>query len=223
MNKNKKSPASPYLDGRQEWEERYGSFVSSAKSWKITAFLSLSIALVSTVGAIYLASQKEVVPYIVEIDKTGLVQQTQRANTTDKATEDRIITAQLALFVEKVRNVVLDVRLQRKNVMDSYVYLQKNTPAFTKITEYFRKNDPFERARKETVFVEILRILPLKDKAYQVEWRETVMDRQTGQTNNTYNYKLVAYITLSPPDDEAAILKNPIGLIINDLNWSKEI
>ena len=223
MSKKTKSIPSPYVAVRREWEERYGGYVSAAKAWKITTFISLTIALVATAGAIYLAGQKEVVPYIVEIDKTGLVQQVQQAGTVDQATQDKIITAQLASFVEKVRNVVLDIRIQRKNVYDAYVYLRKNTPAYTKVTQFYRKHDPFTRAKTETVFVEIVRIMPLKDKAYQIEWRETVMDRKTGQTKNVYNYKLIAYISLSPPSDEAAILKNPIGLIINDLNWSKEI
>ncbi len=223
MSKKTKSTPSPYLAARREWEERYGGFVAAAKAWKITTFVSLVIALVATAGAIYLAGQKEVVPYIVEIDKTGLVQQVQAAGTADQAIQDKIITAQLARFVELVRNVVLDIRIQRKNVYDAYVFLRKNTPAYTKVTQFYRKHDPFSRAKTETVFVEIVRIMPLKDKAYQIEWRETVMDRKTGQTKNVYNYKLIAYITLSPPADEAAILKNPIGLIINDLNWSKEI
>ena len=107
--------------------------------------------------------------------------------------------------------------------MTVYVYLQKNTPAFTKITEFFRKNDPFERARTETVFTEIINILPLKENAYQVEWRETVMDRKTGKTKEVISYKLVAYTSVATPTSEADILKNPIGLIINDLNWSKEL
>ena len=214
---------SPYLDARREWEERYGYFVSSAHTWKITAFISLLIALIATIGAIYLATQKRVTPYIVEIDKIGSIVQVKRADTPDQATVQKIIIAQVAMFVEKARNIVLDARLQRQNVLDAYVFIQKNTPAYTKLTAFYQKNDPFVRARKETVFVEIINVLPLKDNAYQVEWRETVMDRQSGKTQKINNYKLIAYITLAAPNDVASIIKNPIGLIINDLNWSKEI
>jgi type IV secretory pathway TrbF-like protein len=214
---------SPYLAARREWEERYGCFVSAAHSWKITATLSLIIALVATAGAIYLASQKKVTAYIVEIDKFGSIVQVQQSGTSDKATTKKVIIAQLAGFVKKFRDVSLDAQLQRQNVFDAYVFLQRNTPAFTKVTEFFKKNDPFERAKKETVFAEIISVLPLKDNAFQVEWRETIMDRQSGQTLSTSNYKLVAYTSMSPPTDEGNILKNPTGLIVNDLNWSKEI
>lgn len=215
--------SSPYLEARREWEERYGSYLSSAKTWRITAFVCLVTTLIATAGTICIAWQKEVTPYIVEVDKLGAILQVKRADTPNQATVQRVVTAQLADFVKKTRGVVLDARLQRENIFKVYAYLQKNTPAFTKVTGFFKANDPFERAKKETVFAEILNVLPLKDNAYQIEWRETVMDRQSGQTLTVTNYKLVAYTTVSPPNDEASILKNPMGLIINDLNWSKEI
>ena len=222
MNKDK-NPPNPYLDARREWNERYGSYVATARFSQVIAYTCTLIALVATAGAIWLAGQKEVKPYAVEIDGNGLIQNVRAIGEIDEATKAKIIKAQLTAFVEKCRDVVLDAQIQRKNVMDVYKYLHKNTPAFNKITEYFRKNDPFERARKETVFAEITRIMPLKDNAWQVEWRETVMDRKTGQALKTDNYKVIAYITISPPTDEAAIIKNPLGIIISDLNWSKEI
>ena len=220
---SEKAMPSPYLDARREWEERYGGFASAAKYWRNTSFISLLIALIATVGSIYLAGKKEVVPYIVEVEKSGVITQVQRADSPNQETIQKIIKSQLTVFVEKWRNVVLDAQLQRKNVLDVYVFLQKNTPAFTKITEFFKNNDPFERARKETLFVEIANVLPLKENAYQIEWRETIMDRKSGQTLHVNSYKLIAYTSLSPPTDESNIIRNPIGLIINDLNWSKEI
>ncbi len=223
MEKKLNSGPSPYLSGRREWEERYGDHVSSARNWRLVAFISLIIALIATGGAIYLAGKKEVVPYIVEVDRTGEIQQIQQATTTNNAIQEKMILASLARFVSKVRNVVLDAQMQRQNVLEAYVYLRKNTPAFTKITEFFQGNDPFIRAQRETVFIKIIRIMPLKDKAYQIEWKETIMDRKTGETTQEEKFKIVAFVTLSPPQSEEAILKNPIGLIINDLNWSKEI
>lgn len=76
---------------------------------------------------------------------------------------------------------------------------------------------------KETVFTEVINILEIKDNAYEIEWRETVMERSTGITISSTNYKLVAYTSISPPKDVEHIIKNPLGLIINDLNWTKEM
>ena len=223
MANKKPSTQSPYLDARREWNERYGDYVSTARFSKVVAYITSMIALVAVAGAIWLAGQKEVKPYIVEVDRNGLIQNVKGIGEVDKKTQARIIKAQLAAFVEKFRSVVLDAQIQRNNVMDIYKYIQKNTPAFNKITEFFQENDPFERAKKETVFAAITRIMPLKDNAWQIEWKETTMDRRTGKTIKNNEFKMIAYITISPPNDEAAIIKNPLGLIINDMNYSKEI
>lgn len=220
---SKDTPPNPYLDARREWNERYGSYVSMARFARNVAYITTLIALTATAGLIWLAGQKEVKPYVVEINGTGEIQNVLPVGKIDQKIKDRIVKAQLSSFVEKYRDVVLDAQIQRGNIMGVYRYLQRNTPAFTKITEFYKKNDPFERAKKETVFVEITRIMPLKNNAWQIEWRETVMERKTGQVLKTDNYKAIAYITISPPTDEAAIIKNPLGIIISDLNWSKEI
>ena len=220
---NKSKTPNPYLDARREWNERYGSYVAMARFSKKIAYIASMIALVSVAGAIWLAGQKEVKPYVVEVDRNGLIQNVKGIGEIDKKTQARIIKAQLASFVEKFRDVVLDAQIQRQNVLEIYKYLRKSTPAFTKITNFFQKNDPFERARKETVFAAITRIMPLKDNAWQIEWKETTMDRKTGEPLKTNNFKMICYISISPPNDEAAIIKNPLGIIISDLNWSKEI
>ena len=33
------SGGNPYLDGRQEWLERYGSYISRAAQWRMVAFM----------------------------------------------------------------------------------------------------------------------------------------------------------------------------------------
>ncbi len=223
---SEKSTPSPYLAARREWEERYGDFVSTAKSWKVIAFISLAIAVIATTGAIYLAGQTKIIPYIVEVNKTGSVMHVQPISTglaQNQAITRKVILSELTSFVGNFRNVALDARVQRRNIFNVYVFLRRNTPAFTKVSNYYEQHDPFKRARKTTVFAVVTNVLPLKNNAYQVEWREKVMDRQSGKTIKNNLYKMVAYIALAPPTTEAAIIKNPIGMIIKDLNWSKEM
>ena len=37
-----RAPENPYLAARQEWNERYGSYVRSAAAWRIVGILGLS-------------------------------------------------------------------------------------------------------------------------------------------------------------------------------------
>ena len=64
-------PENPYLAARQEWSERYGSYVKAASAWRIVGILGLSMAVIGFGYAMYLSTQVKLVPYIVEVDKLG--------------------------------------------------------------------------------------------------------------------------------------------------------
>ena len=89
---------SPYLNGREEWLERYGSYISRAAQWRMTAFLCLMIATVSITGNVIQASQVKTVPYIIEVDALGKAAVVARADRAS-ATPKRLIQAEIAKCV----------------------------------------------------------------------------------------------------------------------------
>uniref|UniRef100_UPI0039C9913F type IV secretion system protein n=1 Tax=Vibrio parahaemolyticus TaxID=670 RepID=UPI0039C9913F len=50
--------------------------------------------------------------------------------------------------------------------------------AQTQISQAFKEENPFERAARELVKVDIKSTLPLSDNTWQMEWVETITDRQ---------------------------------------------
>lgn len=66
-----RAPDNPYLAARQEWSERYGSYVRAASAWRAVGILSLAMAVIGFGYALYLSTQVKLVPYIVEVDKLG--------------------------------------------------------------------------------------------------------------------------------------------------------
>ena len=61
----------PYLNARQEWLERYGSYISRASQWRAMCLVALVICLLSIACNVIQANQVKTIPYIVEVDKTG--------------------------------------------------------------------------------------------------------------------------------------------------------
>ena len=61
----------PYLDGRREWLERYGSYIQRARQWRFMALAALLLAGISVTGNVLQATQSKMVPYIIEVDKIG--------------------------------------------------------------------------------------------------------------------------------------------------------
>ena len=66
-----KAPENPYLVARQEWNERYGSAIHAARSWKIVGVTGMLMAVIGFSYALYQSTQVKLVPYIVEVDKLG--------------------------------------------------------------------------------------------------------------------------------------------------------
>ena len=97
---------SPYLNGREEWLERYGSYISRAAQWRMVAFLCLCITSVSITGNVMQASQTKTVPYIIEVDALGKAAVVARADTAS-ATPKRLIQAEIAKCVSDWRTPVV--------------------------------------------------------------------------------------------------------------------
>ena len=79
------SGGNPYLNGREEWLERYGSYISRAAQWRMVAFICLLLTGISLTGNVMQASQVKTVPYIIEVDKLGkssVVARADRASAT---------------------------------------------------------------------------------------------------------------------------------------------
>ncbi|ETX01006.1 MAG: hypothetical protein ETSY1_09150 [Candidatus Entotheonella factor] len=211
----------PYLDARREWNERYGDEVARAYNWQRFAWISLVVALVAVCGLAYAAMQNKYVPYVVEIDKLGRIR---AANVAERArpVEVRFQKALLADFIESLRNVMVDGQVQRDRIYQAYAMLRQGDAATGMVNGHFKRHNPFERAKTETVTVQVETILPLTDKTWQIEWREIVRDR-SGVEIATEPWKATASVVIVPPRDEASILQNPVGLYVTHLSWSKRL
>ena len=65
-----------------------------------------------------------------------------------------------------------------------YSHIANNSPAMSFISDYYRTNQPFVRAQKETVSVEVRSVLPTSERTIEIEWVETTRDLYgSGQVN----------------------------------------
>jgi type IV secretion system protein VirB5 len=214
-------PDNPYLAARQEWTERYGSYVKAASSWRIVGVTGMLLAVISTSYALYQSTQVKLVPYIVEVDKLGSTVSAGFPQQIEYA-DPRVVRATLGDFVTNFRSVTPDAVVQKGYIDRTYALLRTSDPATEKINDWFRSNSPFDKARTMTVAVEVNNIVPLSDKSYQIDWTEYERDRK-GKEMGTHRFRAIATVTLTPPQDEAVIRLNPIGLYIRDLDWTAQL
>lgn len=210
-----------YLQARREWNERYGSYISRERAWRLTAILSLCVTLIAVTGAVYLGSQNHLVPYVVAVDKLGSAVAVRRADAAT-APDERVIRAQLARWIENVRSVYTDAGAERSILNEAYAMVNQHGPAYNALNEYFKANQPFERAKDQTVGVEVESVLPISGNTWRVEWIEKTRTRD-GNLISTLPQQASVSISVNPPKDEATILLNPMGIYIDSFNWSQRL
>jgi type IV secretion system protein TrbF len=212
----------PYLAARRTWNDQAAANVANRQMWQVLGILSLMIALAGVGGVIYIGSQSKFVPYVVEVDKhseTIAVGPAQRAGDADP----RVVHASVASFIGDIRMVTPDVALQRKAVYHVYSMLSSKANDWLNGTE---DSSPFKRAEKETVSIEITSVLPQTPDTWQVDWVETVRDRQGVVKGQPYKMRaLVTVYTVqtTPQTTEDQIRNNPLGIYVRDFSWSKQV
>jgi type IV secretory pathway TrbF-like protein len=210
----------PYARAAAAWDDRIGSARVQAANWRYIAFASMTLALISTTGAVIIGVKKQVATYVVEVDKTGMPGRITLASDTFRPEP-----AQVGYFVGEV------VRLVRERPLDPVVMRQQWTkayqfiagPAVSGMNEYAASDSglrsiPGQGATARTV--EIRNILQKADGTYQVRWTEATF--ANGIRRAKEDYTGLFQVKLIPPRDEADTFKNPIGVYITNFTWSRE-
>ena len=212
---------SPYLNGREEWLERYGSYISRAAQWRVAAFLCLIITVVSVTGNVIQASQVKTVPYIIEVDKLGKANVVARADTA-RATPQRLIQAEIAKCISDWRTVTADVELQQKMIERLSFFMAGSAKGV--LRQWYEANNPYEIAKTgKLVHVEIKGLpLPVSSDSYRVEWVETVRSH-AGVMLDSHSYEATVTIQINPPTADAVLLRNPGGVYITALSAGKVV
>jgi len=208
-----------YLAARREWKERYGSYIAQARTWRLTAFLSLGIAAVAVVGVVWIGAQNHVVPYVVQTDKLGDALAIQRADVAAPI-DSRLIRSQLSKWINDVRSVYTDVSAQRHLIDEAYAMVDQNAAAAEQLNGWFREHSPFTEAQTEIVSVQVQSVLPLSANTWRVEWQEVARSRD-GSKVSSAQWQAVITIAIKPPTTDADILVNPTGLFVKTFNWQQ--
>ena len=211
-------PATPYQSAAQVWDERIGSARVQAKNWRLMAFGCLVLALLMAGGLVWRSAQSIVTPYVVEVDQAGQVRTVGEAATPYRP-NDAQIAYHLAQFVTLVRSLSIDPIVVRQNWLGAYDYTTDRGAAV--LNEYARAHDPFVRVGKESATVQITSVVRASDTSFNVRWTEQHF--VNGALASTERWNAVISTVLQTPRTEQRLRKNPLGIYVNGLSWSREL
>jgi type IV secretory pathway TrbF-like protein len=208
----------PYQRAGQAWDERIGSARVQAKNWRLAFFGMLTLSGGLAAGLVWQSAHGSVTPWVVQVDHLGQAQAVAPA-VADYRPTDPQIAWYLARFIEQVREVPADPVVLRKNWLEAYDYVtDKGALA---LNDYARTSDPFAQIGKAQVSVEISSVVRASDNSFRVEWIERRYVDDALATTERWNAILT--VAIQTPTDADRLKKNPLGVYVHALNWSKEL
>lgn len=211
-------PVTPYQKAAQVWDDRIGASRVQARNWRFMALGCLALSIGLSSGVIWQAGRSTITPYVVEVDRLGEVRAVGPAIAAYKPA-DAQIAYNLARFIENVRSLSTDPIVVRQNWLSAYDFATDR--AANTLNEYARKNDPFSKVGRHSVTVEVTSVVRSSDDSFEVRWREQAFEN--GALTTTTRYTAVLSIVLQRPRNEAALRKNPLGIYVHSLNWSRDL
>ncbi|MGV3730559.1 MAG: conjugal transfer protein TrbF [Sphingopyxis sp.] len=211
-------PVTPYQRAAQVWDDRIGSARAQAKNWRLACFGCLLLSGGLAGGLVWQSARGTITPWIVEVDKLGEARAVAPADA-DYSPTDPQIAFHLARFIENVRSIPSDPVVLRRDWLSAYDFVTAR--GAQALSEHARTNDPFVEVGKRQVAVDVSSVIRASKDSFRIAWTER--SYQDGSLLETSRWSAIVTVTIEPPRTADALRKNPLGVFISALNWSKEL
>ena len=211
-------PVTPYQKAAQVWDERIGSARVQAHNWRLMALGSLGLSLILAAILLWIGRSGSTVPYIVEVDPKGGARAVGPALETYRPS-DAQIAFHLARFIEDVRGLPADGIVLRQSWLRAYDFTTDRGAAA--LNDYARTNDPFANLGKLQISVEVSSVIRASPNSFRVAWVQR--SYENGSLSATERWTAILTVVIATPRDADRLRKNPLGVYVNAINWSKEL
>jgi type IV secretion system protein VirB5 len=210
-------PETPYQRAGQLWDDRIGAARVQARNWRLMAFGGLLLSSGLAAALVWQSLQSRVVPYVVEVDRLGEARSVARADADHRPTDPQIAWY-LARFVKNIRTRSLDAVTMREDWLAAYDHATERAALF--LGDYARAANPFVEVGRRTVSVQVTSVVRASDTSFQLKWTERHYER--GSFVGTSRWTAMLTVKLQPPRTADVLRKNPLGLYVDAIDWSRE-
>tara|TARA_R110002096_G_scaffold425908_3_gene635019 strand:- start:1315 stop:2013 length:699 start_codon:yes stop_codon:yes gene_type:complete len=213
------APVTPYQKAAEVWDERIGSARVQAKNWRLIAFALIAVVILLAGMLTKVAGQSSVQPYIIKVGDRGNVVSVEALTGKQEAPDAAMIRYFLSDIVTNMRTMPLDPVVARNNWLRVYNFL--STEAQTHMNEIAQENDPFADLGERTRSINIESIVSLSENTRQIRWAESTF-AASGAFIITEIYTGIFTFAVEPPQSQARLQVNPLGLVITHFDIGKD-
>lgn len=211
-------PVTPYQRAAQVWDDRIGSARIQAKNWRLAFFGSLALSGGLAGGLVWQSARGTIIPWVVQVDKLGRAQAVAPADAGYQPTDPQI-AFHLARFVENVRAIPADPIVLKQDWLQAYDFTTDR--GAVALNDYARANDPFANVGKVQVAVDVSSVICASKDSFRVAWTERRY--QDGSLAETSRWSAILTVVIQTPRTADGLRRNPLGVFVDALNWSKEL
>lgn len=211
-------PVTPYQRAAQVWDERIGSARVQARNWRLMAFGSVALAAGFAAALVWQSAKGTVTPWVVEVDHLGEARTLAPADFAYQPTDPQI-AFYLTRFIEHVRGLPMDAIVLRQDWLRAYDFTTERGAAA--LNDYARNNNPFDKVGKAEISVEVSSVIRASPDSFRIAWVERRYEN--GQLAITQRWSAILTLVVEMPHDLDRLRKNPLGIYVNAINWSKEL
>ena len=211
-------PETPYQRAAQAWDERIGSARVQARNWRLMALGELALIAGLAGALVWQSARGTIVPWVVQVDRLGEAQAVAPAIANFRPTDPQIAW-HLARFIEQVRGIAADPIIVRQNWLRAYDFATDR--GALALNDFARASDPFGRVGRQQVAVEVSSVIRASDDSFRVAWIERTYEN--GQLARTERWTAILTIVVQPARDAERLRKNPLGIFVHGINWSREL
>jgi len=182
------------------------------------AFGSLIVSAGLAGGLVWQSARGAVVPWVVQVDKLGEAQAVAPAVADDQPS-DAQIAWYLARFIEEVRSLPADPIIVRQNWLRAYDFT--TTAGAAALNDYARADDPFAKVGRQQIAVDVSSVIRASPSSFRVAWVQRRY--QDGALAATERWTAILSVVIQSPHDADRLRKNPLGIYVTAINWSKEL
>jgi type IV secretion system protein VirB5 len=211
-------PETPYQRAAQAWDERIGSARVQARNWRLMALGELFLIAGLAAALVWQSARGTIVPWVVQVDRLGEAQAVAPAIANFRPTDPQIAW-HLARFIEQVRGIAADPIIVRQNWLRTYDFATDR--GALALNDFARASDPFGRVGRQQIAVEVSSVIRASDDSFRVAWIERTYEN--GQLARTERWTAILTIVVQPARDAERLRKNPLGIFVHAINWSREL
>jgi type IV secretion system protein VirB5 len=211
-------PETPYQRAAQAWDERIGSARVQARNWRLMALGELALIAGLAATLVWQSARGTIVPWVVQVDRLGEAQAVAPAIANFRPTDPQIAW-HLARFIEQVRGIAADPIIVRQNWLRAYDFATDR--GALALNDFARASDPFSRVGRQQVAIEVSSVIRASDDSFRVAWIERTYEN--GQLARTERWTAILTIVVQPARDAERLRKNPLGIFVHAINWSREL